>query len=162
MKASVLDSQSYYRYEQIKFDESCSLQFEHLENPDVRLLSEKIDANTRTIYGGLMGVLYNVSKTVDTLTELVLSLSLTVGRALCGSLRAVLRLLGVLKLPAVGVPDASGDRRIFCSDGEAGGNPPQPGKRGAKRAFPWKPPLWRLWQTLGSGYDDLRASPHRS
>ncbi len=75
------------------------LQFEHLENPDVRLLSEKIDANTRTIYGGLMGVLYNVSKTVDTLTELVLSLSLTVAALFAGASGQFCGLLGFLNSP---------------------------------------------------------------
>ncbi len=77
MKVTVLDSQNLYRYMQIMFDETCRLQYEHLENPDVRLLSEKIDANTWTIYGGLMHVLYCVPNIADELTELVLSLSLT-------------------------------------------------------------------------------------
>ena len=78
MKTSVLDSQSYARYFLIMFDENCRLQYEHLEDPDVRLLSERIDANTRTIYGGLMNVLYSVPNLIESLTELVLSLSLTV------------------------------------------------------------------------------------
>ncbi len=77
MKTEVLDSQNYYRYSQILFDENCRLQYEHLENPDVRLLSERIDATTRTIYGGLMQVLYSVPNLIDGLTELILSLSLT-------------------------------------------------------------------------------------
>ena len=99
MKTSVLDSQSYYRYEQIKFDESCSLQFEHLENPDVRLLSEKIDANTSTVYGGLMGVLDIVSDTADTLAELILSLSLTAAALFAGASGQFCGLLGFLNSP---------------------------------------------------------------
>lgn len=99
MKASVLDSQSYYRYEQIIFDENCRLQFEHLENPDVRLLSEKIDANSRTVYGGLMGVLYIVSNTVDMLTELILSLSLTAAALFAGASGQFSGLLGFVNSP---------------------------------------------------------------
>ena len=99
MKASVLDSQSYYRYEQIIFDENCRLQFEHLENPDVRLLSEKIDANTRTVYGGLMSALYIVPNMVDALTELILSLSLTAAALFAGSSGQFSGLLGFVNSP---------------------------------------------------------------
>ncbi len=77
MKEMILDRQSIYKYTQIMFDANCSLQYEHLENPDVKLLSEKIDANTRTVYGGLMSILYNVPNAIGALADLVLSLSLT-------------------------------------------------------------------------------------
>ena len=77
MNESILENQNYYRYSQIMFNENCSLQYEHLENPEVKLLYEKIDANTRTVYGGLMNVLYNIPDAIGAMTDIVLSLSLT-------------------------------------------------------------------------------------
>ena len=84
-RTSVLDSQSFYRYRQLMLDESCKLAYEHLENPDVNLLFEKIDTTTRSIYGGLMAVLYNVPQLVEALTELGLSLSLTAAALFAGA-----------------------------------------------------------------------------
>ncbi len=85
MKTDIQDSQNYFRYAKIMFDQNCRLQYEHLENPDVKLLSEKIDANTRTVYGGLMSILYFVPDLTASLTELILSLSLTVAALFAGA-----------------------------------------------------------------------------
>ena len=99
MKTSVLDSQNYSRYALILFDENCRLQYEHLEDPDVRLLSEKIDANTRTIYGGLMNVLYIVPGMVEAIAELILSLSLTAAALFAGASGQFSGILGFINSP---------------------------------------------------------------
>lgn len=99
MKTSVLDSHNYYRYTQIMFDENCKLQYEHLENPDVKLLNEKIDANTRTIYGGLMSVLYILPRIAEVLTELILSLSLTAVALFAGASAQFSGILGFINSP---------------------------------------------------------------
>lgn len=99
MKESILDSRNYYKYTQIMFDANCNLQYEHLEDPDVRLLSEKIDANTRTIYGGLMSILYNVPNTIGALTDLVLSLSLTAAALFASASGQFSGILGFINSP---------------------------------------------------------------
>ncbi len=99
MKENILDSQNYYQYVRIMFDENCKLQYEHLENPDVKLLNEKVDANTRTVYGGLMNVLYNIPNMAEALTELVLSLSLTAAALFASASGSFHGILGFINSP---------------------------------------------------------------
>ena len=101
MKESILDSRNYYKYTQIMFDANCKLQYEHLENPDIRLLSEKIDANTRTIYGGLMSVLNTaVPSMAEALTDVVLSLSLTAAALFASADGQFTGILGIINSKA--------------------------------------------------------------
>lgn len=99
MNTTVLDSQNYHRYFQILFDENCRLQYEHLEDPDVRLLSERINVNTSTVYGGLMQVLYTVPSIADSLTELALSLSLTAAALFAAASGRFTGILGWINSP---------------------------------------------------------------
>lgn len=99
MEESLFDSQNFDKYTQIMFDANCSLQYKHLENPDVRLLSEKIDATARTIYGGLGRALYIIPNTVGALTDLVLSLSLTAAALFASASGQFSGILGFINSP---------------------------------------------------------------
>lgn len=99
MKENILDSQNHYKYTQIMFDANCSLQYEHLENPDVRLLHEKIDATTRSVNGGLGGVLETVPQFVQAVTEIVFSLSLTIVALFASATGSFTGILGLINSP---------------------------------------------------------------
>ncbi len=54
------------------------MQYDHLENPDVNLLRSKIFAATNANGGGLLLLIWNIFSLIGAISEIILSLSLTV------------------------------------------------------------------------------------
>ncbi len=54
------------------------MQYDHLENPDVNLLHSKIFAATNANGGGLLLLIWNIFSLIGAISEIILSLSLTV------------------------------------------------------------------------------------